>query len=288
MTKGQDYYRGNIIERSPVTVYSSTSTAMLEYPYILGRPSMKSPTLSDQASHYIMDSDIGNDDVTNTDVYEAALSVDADVVVPSDVIGDTSASTSSIVEMVEMVDDDDMNVILPLQSDDRLTRREHYNELKMRLYERGYNIDEHIVGVGGVRDVPVQEQIETCFNIRRAVGEDTEIHAFGCGVHHEWVVALRRYPNLVDSVDTTTVFRTVNNQSVFDSRMETHRHDMPRGANSTVLSTMLRETLLYMFNYLVGPDVRDADAPGLFRSERLEELFADECGAGTQPMSESA
>lgn len=105
MTKGQDYYRKKIIDESPVQLFAATNTAMLEYPYILGRPNEKSPSLSEQADTYIMDSGIGDDSYTNSEVIEAAESVDADVVIPKDIIGDTAQTTENVVDMVQRVDD---------------------------------------------------------------------------------------------------------------------------------------------------------------------------------------
>lgn len=65
MTRGQDYYRQQILDDAWVRVFAATNTAMFEYPYLLGNPDSCSPTLGEMCETYIMDSKIGDETVGN-------------------------------------------------------------------------------------------------------------------------------------------------------------------------------------------------------------------------------
>lgn len=274
MSKGKDYYRKKIIEDSPVQLFTATNTAMLEYPYVVGHPNEKSPTLSSQANMYVMDSGIGDSAFDNDDVIEAAESVNADVVVPKDVLHDTRETTAAVVDMAARVDNTDMTMWVPTQSDGRLTRVQHYQEIADELSDMGLSIRDYRVAVGGIRDETIEDQILECVTLNSRTPEQQEIHAFGCGFHSDWVAALRHQPSLVDSIDTSSVARYVNNGSSIDGRMNASEHVMPRGTNSTVLSVMERERILYMFNHLVSDNVHSEDAIEEFESGTLSKHFS--------------
>lgn len=273
MSKGQDYYREKIVDESPVQLFSATNTAMLEYPYALGRPDEKSPTLSKQADTYVMDSGIGDRAFDNEDVLEAAKSVNADVVIPKDALHDTKETSEAVVDMAHMVEDEDMEMWVPTQSDDRLSRTGHYEEMSDLLSDEGFAIEDYKVAIGGIRDESVEDQILECKAMHDHVPEVQELHAFGCGFHREWVPAIRSCPDMVDSMDTSSVGMYVNNGDSMDSTMIPIPHELPRGTNSTVISVMMRERILYMFNHLVSENVRESDTVTEFSSEALSKAF---------------
>lgn len=270
MSKGQDYYREQIIEASPVEVYAATNTAMMEYPYTLGRPNEKSPTLAEQSEKYIMDSGIGDDSFSTSDVITAADDVGADYVVAKDVLGQPSETTDGIIDM--LCENPSQDVIIPLQSSQSMTHYDHYCELKDTLLDYGFSITDYRVAIGGIKDLSVEEQILRVLEFQWKAGL-VDAHAFGCGIHSDWVVALRRCPKLLTSIDSSSVRAYVNNGSAFDGMMNTRTHEMPRGRNSTVLTTMLRETMLYTYNYLLTDYVRETDVPTEFSSDELREKF---------------
>jgi hypothetical protein len=269
VTRGKEYYKNKIVEDSPVEVFTATNTAMIEYPYILGHPDEKSPTLSKQSEAYIMDSGIGDKEKNNDEVFEKAVDVDADYVVPKDVLGDTKATTEAVVDMESKVIDTDISMIVPTQQDDRLTRNEHYNELQSELQAP---ITDYRVAVGGIKDDPVHIQIAKVMELRIHVGSEQELHAFGCGITHDWVVTIRKHPELIDSLDTSRVQREVGNGKTIDGMMNVSKHPMPRGANSTCISAMHRERVLYMFNHIIGPHPRTTDVPTQFNHSGLGHL----------------
>lgn len=273
MSKGQDYYRKKIIDESPVQLFAATNTAMLQYPYALGRPNEKSPTLAKQAETYVMDSGIGDTAYDNEDVIEAAESVDADVVIPKDVLHNTSETTDAVVDMAARISELDIDMWVPTQSDSRLTRVQHYDELSDALADIGVDITDHRVAVGGIRDSSIEQQICECLDMDSHTSEEQELHAFGCGFHKEWVAAIQNDRTFVDSMDTSSVNAYVNNGMTVDSTMEPHNHTLPRGTNSTVMGCMERERILYMFNHLVSDNVRQTDTVTEFESDTLSKAF---------------
>jgi len=273
MTAGQKYYREEIIDASPVKVVTATNTAMLEYPYVLGRPEERSPTLSEKADMYIMDSGIGSDAYENKNVMESAKDINADVVVPKDVLYDTKATTEAVIDMIENHYDWERDIIIPTQSDERKSRTEHYDELEYLIRKYGINMSDIIIGVGGISKQSIEKQIQECFKLRKHIGNDKTIHAFGCGINREWVAAIRKWPNMIDSFDTSSVVRYVNNGDTLDENVEPIECNLPRGKNSTVINTMERERILYMFNHLISDNVRECDTVTEFKSDELSELF---------------
>lgn len=269
-SKGKEYYKQNIIEDSPVKIFTATNTAMFEYPYILGRVGSKSPTLCEQSDLYILDSGIGDDSVDNEMVFSAANDISADIVVPKDVISNTEATTEAIIDMDIRVSGTDLTMVIPLQSDDRLTRSEHYYEIAEELNS---DIEDHIVAVGGVMNEKPSKQLIETVKVRKHIPDDQWLHAFGCGISHDWVVAMRKYPNIVDSIDTSRVQREVGNGKTIDAKMNVVDSPMPRGANSTCISSMHRERILYMVNHMIGPHSRDSDVPTEFNSAKTRKFF---------------
>jgi len=271
MSKGKEHYKETIIDDAPVKAFTATNTAMLEYPYVLGRPEESSPTLAAQSREYILDSGIGNDGLTNEDILSRSHDLPADSVVPKDVIDDPSTTSDAVVEMVKMADETD--VIIPLQADDETTRVDHYYSLRDKLQSFGYDITDYTIAIGGVNDAPVTTQIREAVALRTAVNGNIDIHMFGCGINREWVVAIRKWNGLIDQLDTSSVYKYVNNGSILDCEMEVRDYKMARGANSTCLYTMQRETTLYMFNHAIGPHANTKDVPTEFVDEELSELF---------------
>lgn len=271
MTKGKEYYKEKIIEGAPVKVFFATNTSMLEYPYMLGRPEESSPTLAKQADEYILDSGIENEELTTDNIIQRAEDIGATTVVPKDKIDNPDETTNAVVDMLSKTDKD---VLIPLQSDDNTTRSEHYFELSDKLQEIGYDIADFTVALGGIRDHSVEEQILTAKRFRENVGWEPDVHAFGCGIHHEWVVAIRKRPRIIDSLDTSTVSYTVNNGNVFDATMKMRDFELARGKNSTCLFTMQKETLMYVFNHSIGEYANENDIPTEFNSESLSEAFS--------------
>jgi len=266
MTRGLDHYLQNIVEDSFVDVYTATNTAMLEYPFVLGHVNESSPTLCDKAERFILDSTIGDESVGNEEVYERGRDLGADWILAADVMGEPQETTNSIIELLEIVsrqssDEYDPRVVLPLQADDTMDRVTHYEQIVETASFLGYDVTDNPVAVGGIRDLHPDEQVSICRRVRANLGSEPYIHALGCGITLSWVEAIRKTPDLVDSLDTSSIAQNVINGKMLTPELEYVSFNMPRGSNSTALTTMARMWQLYLFNYLIGPHIREEDIP---------------------------
>lgn len=280
MTRGQDHYRAQILDDAWVTVFTATNTAMFTYPYVLGNPDECSPTLADMTRTYIMDSKIADESVGNERVLKRAKDVDADVVVPADVMGNVDTTIERTVDMLTRLESEsyDPDVIIPLQRDDTHSHVDHLYDVGHALAEHGYDIDDYIISVGGVNKASPPVQLKILCQIRDIVGPDQHLHGLGFGATADWVATLRRAPDLVDSIDMSSIAQDViNSNKLLTPDMTRVDYQMPRGANSTVLSAMLREFVLYLFSYYLGPHPRESDVPTTIQDDQMRTIL-DEYG----------
>lgn len=274
MTKGKAHYKQNIIDDAWVTVVTSTNTAMMEYPYVLGHPKECSPTLASMADTYIMDSKIGDESVQNEDVIRRAKDIDADVVTPADVLHDPKTTTERILDLFIQLDDLSYNpeILIPLQPNPDIgaIHTDHYHAVNDVLSDHGFEIHDHRLSVGGIKDWEATRQLKTIVSVRNTAGHEQFLHGLGFGASHDWISVLRQYPSLVDSIDMTSVIRdVVQSGKLFTPQADRVNYRLPRGKNSTVLSVMYRESVLYMISYLLGPHPRDEDVPSEITNEEL-------------------
>lgn len=195
MTRGMSWYQETIRDDAYARFYAADHTAMMPYPFRLGRAGKdgsdgpqheSSPTIAKRSEHYILDSAIGDEDVGNQDVLDRAEYLDfaPDILVAADKIHDPEVTTERVLDMFRLIEehpDYDPELIIPLQFDDSTTHVEHYERLADRVAEAGFSIEDHIIGVGGIKDSPVPVQVEACIEVREHVGLDAQIHAFGLG-----------------------------------------------------------------------------------------------------------
>jgi len=263
MTQGKMHYLDRVREDAYVDIYSASGMAMNAYPLRLGRYGDASGGIADRSTSFILDSAIGDESVTNEEIINRAERMGADVVVPSDVIGDPDATTTATVEMFRLADEHDFDgdVFVPLQADESQSWCDHYDTLQTQLLWQGVDITDQMVGVGGIRDLSPVEQIQTVQRIRNHVGEGVWLHGLGLGATREWVVAVQRDPTLLDSLDTSSVAHDVSNGTVWGQELQRKENKLPRGKNSTAIQAMQMEQQLYLLNYLMGPYPRDSDVP---------------------------
>lgn len=100
---------------------------------------------------------------------------------------------------------------------------------------------------------------------------------------------MRRYPDLVDSIDMTSVSRdVVQSGLLFNPQLERVEYRLPRGTNSTVLTVLARELVLYTVLYLLGPHPREQDVPSTIQREAVKELlqaYETTTSTANQPVS---
>lgn len=263
MTKGVGHYKEVILRDSYLDIIAATNTAMMEYPLRLGSVNESSPTVAERSDLYILDSNFRDDDVGNEEVVERAEYLDADIIIPADELHDPQQTTMQILDMFWQLHEREYSprVLIPLQPGEETNHVDHYNELREGLAEFGIDISDHLIAVGGVFQWSFEEQLEAIISVREHLGDDAHIHGLGIGFSEQWVYTIRKCPWLLDSIDSSSSYQNVVNGRLIDSDFNRMDFARPRGTNSTVLSVMLREFTLYMFNYMMGPHIREEDAP---------------------------
>lgn len=250
--------RQALYDDSPVRVYGAMPIAMLPYPYRLGRVDENSPTAAKNAEHYILDSGIGDDSVTTTDIIESANYLEADVVVPKDVIGDPHATADAVRELYDRRDelhDGVETIILPLQINDTYS----YSDVMAMMPP--INDFECWYGVGGMKDSAAVVQIERTIRCREAIGLDEHLHAFGCGASMPWVRTIVRCPWLLDSLDLSTPAQLSSRGMMLHGDCDKLDVTLPRGKKCTSLNTQLAQFSVMLLNWYYSgqADSRDLD-----------------------------
>jgi hypothetical protein len=262
MTKGVDYYKREVREGCPVDIYAATNTAMMPYPIRLNNVNESSPTIAKNSEKYILDSSFRDEDIGNAEVVERGEELDAGVIVVADEFGDPEGTTGAVLDMFYELHGREYSpkVMIPLQPGEGTNHVDHYRDLKAECDEFGIDISEHPVAVGGIFQWDFPDQLEAIINVREALGFDKWIHGLGVGFTAQWVHVIRSCPWLLDSIDNSSSYQNVINGKLIDSEFNRVKFARPRGKYSTFLSVAFREATLYMFNYMMGPYIREEDA----------------------------
>lgn len=253
-----------ILHSSPVDYYSASGMVMLDYPYRLGRVGASvSPTIVDKSEKYILDSAIGDTDVGNENVLSRGKEVGAETILPADEFFKPEETTDAVLDMLFLLDEEpdySPTLMIPLQAPkDTGEHWKHYLSLSEELESYGWDLSEFPVALGGVKDANLEVQLDAAIRVRELAGEGQYIHGLGFGYHNTWIPIIRRCPWLLDSVDNSTVSNSVPNGRVFDTRMESRDWGSLRGKKSTSLISVMKTYQMFMWNYLIGPHVRETD-----------------------------
>lgn len=226
-------YELDRIRRCPIDVYVA-SNMPYPYPYKLGKPSHATPKIRDSCTTWIMDSGIGNEDMTNTEVLELASEYDADFVVPKDYLHNQPKTTESVLEFLELYDDSDIRAtpLIPLQP----PHGEHYRDLP----------DFGAYMLGGIAfDYSPNEQISAIESFRDVAGGGPYVHALGVGGSMTVVRALANNPGWVQSVDCSTPEQAAKNGAILDSQLKQRPIEILTGEGSSRGRYSLAETNAY-------------------------------------------
>lgn len=268
--------RSAVYESCPIEIYSASSTSMLDYPYRLQHVNESSPNVSGKSDSFILDSDIGDDDVENIDLLDRAEYLNADYLIPKDYIGDPYETTWSVVEFMRLYNDHewDGNIFLPIQSNDELTHVDHYRQLDSILDEYDYETPTDLC-VGGIKDASTKEQFTALSTVRQELGSEAWIHALGMGCSLEWMKIVRRCPNVIDSLDMSSATKNALSGKVVDKQLNIMKFDTPRGVKSTTLTSHLATYNLLMMNYMMSENPRDSEIDETIEDTELEQLVTE-------------
>jgi len=211
----RDEYLRRVVDESHIDIYlSGNEGARIYWPWRMQPAHEASLTYRNACEQFIVDSSFNREDITNKDVLDKAMTVNAEYAVLADVYQDKDATVDAIMEGLELYDDHafDGGVIAPLQAPHD----------KCYLDIEGQGID--YVAVGGYKDAGTKKQISATRSLRAVVSPETKIHGLGFtlaskdGTPTPWVRAIQDNPNLLDSID--------NSKYIQDMIMQDHSIDM--------------------------------------------------------------
>jgi hypothetical protein len=196
-----------------VFIASNIDTA---YPRKLQKPANVNQSVRDSADTFIMDSGIGDDEISNADVLNLTSRYNADFVIAKDYLGDPPQTTESVAEFLDLLDDHecDATPMIPLQP----PHSQHYHDITERCGEQSH----YVLGGMAVPDCGVKTQIQHITAFGRTVHDSAYIHALGVGGGRDFV--RRMAPKqILDSVDCATPELAAMNGRVIceDLRQET-------------------------------------------------------------------
>lgn len=229
-----------IIDACPIDVYVASAMAY-EYPCKLMKPAHASHAVAESCDTLIMDSGIGDDDLTNRDVLHEAHEYGADYVIAKDYLHDQDRTTESVREFYDEYSTHPCTAtpLVPLQP----PYLEHWRELDCP----------GMVVLGGMMRASGRETVQALREFRDAAGNSVHVHGLGVGNNPDFLQAVRENPELVDSVDCSTFEQMPVNGTIADSGLKQHKFQYPRGKHSSVFRWRMAQWMVLQLNYLLGP-----------------------------------
>lgn len=168
------------------------SNATHDSPRKLQKPDNASRVVRDTAETYILDSGIG-DDTTNPEVLDLAARLDADFVIPCDILHDQEATTESVRDFLGLFEGHRCTAtpMIPLQP----PHAEHYQDLAGHDY--------YCLGGMSLERIPASQAVRWIKQFRGVAGSEPHVHALGVGGGNEFVTKMAG-TGLIDSVDCAT------------------------------------------------------------------------------------
>lgn len=252
--------RLHIISKCPVKIFAVADMDAYWYPYKLQHVGNSRPGTREECLEYIVDSDIGDEDVTNEDVLDRAHELDATMVVPKDHVWDREATTESAHEFMDLYEEHPCHArpVMPLQptthmeGDEEVANTDHVDHVP-DLPDVGAYM------VGGVKDLDGHQHVEALRRVRE-VKPYAYLHGLGMGASPSFVAAVREEPRLVDSVDLQTPEKCAINGQTFGESLTQVDMLSPRGEWSSTHRATDSLSMLLKLNYLMGPLVDEEKA----------------------------
>ena len=225
------------VDACPIDIYIP-SNMPYQYPYKLAKPetSYATPRIRETCTTHIMDSGIGNDDLTNEDVLDSAHKVDSDLVVAKDYLHDQAKTTESIHDFLDAYDAHECRAtpLIPLQP----PHHKHYQEVP----GHGAYL------LGGMMDWSGERVVAALRRFRQEIGYGPYLHALGSGASPALVRAVADNPQLVQSVDCSTPDQCAINGKIYDLSLQQRPYKLPRGEGSSTSRVALAKHLALVLN----------------------------------------
>jgi hypothetical protein len=283
--------RQEIIDECPISVFTSTANRFWGWPDRLFSYYEASELKAESGETIMVDSGC-NRWGSPTDVLEAAATVDADLVVATDVTGREDPTNRHHNDSMPTVDDvpRELRAAINTHADDDVTvesvgpalegvRRFMDEARRLGICDRtilpvqapyvsflelvdemGWLDDVRWVAVGGLLGVPdVDDRIAALRDVRAYVGDDMKIHALAPGRDPEMMLSLRDEPALIDSLDNSTPERAPANDQIADATGDQNDHLFPRGEKVSVLRGAAALTIALETAHLLSPNCNVED-----------------------------
>lgn len=219
------------VDACPIDVYVA-SNMPYEYPYKLVKPAHVSQGIVDSCETLIMDSGIGDDSVSNTDVLDLANKYDADMVVAKDYLHDQDRTTVSVKDFLREWQYHDCRAtpLIPLQP----PHHEHYRELEGQYH--------YLLG-GMAFGWDTRRIIDAVRSFRERIGYGPYVHLLGVGANQKLMDFLARNPDMVQSIDCSTPEQCAINSNIYDVTLKQRDYQIRTGEGSTATRTDLSQHL---------------------------------------------
>jgi len=242
--------RKRMIEDSAVDIFAAASRGLaerMEYPLKLESMEYAKKEVRERAEVYILDSGIQNPDITNRQVIEKAIELEADVIIPKDYLREKEKTTESVQEFFQVKKEYDLQaeVWIPLQPPYDV----HYREMTEAIGER----EKYVLG-GIAKLNSEEEKIREIEKFREEAGWDVFCHALGVGGSRRLMKEIRKRPELLDSLDLSTPIKAVTKNEIMNRDFQRQSFQFPEGENSTALRAMIADFIAYEMNHVLNPD----------------------------------
>lgn len=207
----------------------------------------------------IIDSNKGDESVTNEEIIEECVERRTEYVIPKDYVGNAAKTLESLLEFKRLVDKRDTfkAKAIPIIQFDEEAGETHADHLKNN---KPFYTSHSKLAIGGLQKFDTLEQIKIVRNVRKIVGKDIELHGFGIGTSLKLILALRHNPALLDSLDMSTAERMPINGNVPEGGISLTQTDseipMPNGDGVTAVNGAYAKANLLKINFLLSDDLK--------------------------------
>jgi hypothetical protein len=205
-----------------------------EFPYKLVKPEHVTQSVVDSAETVIMDSGIGNDSVSNSDVLDLAEKYDTDMVVAKDYLHKQSKTTESVKEFLSEWENNTCRAtpLIPLQP----PHHEHYEKLGGQYH--------YLLG-GMAFDYETSAIIRAVEKFRDVAGSGPYVHLLGVGANPKLMDYLAANPGMVQSIDCSTPEQCAINSNIYDVNLQQRDYQIRTGEGSRAIRSGLAQHLAY-------------------------------------------
>lgn len=252
-----------VIESCPVKIYAASYNKH-PWPYRLQHVGECSPASFSTSQHRILDSGFKDEGVTNEHVLSEAVRRDATQVVAKDYLAVDGRSreaaqrktTESIKEFIAHHDPNiHPSAWVPLQP----PYADHYRVVA-DLVEDSHLPHRYMLGGLADRLTTDSEQIAQCESFNRVADPDHERHGLGWGPTPQIVNYIRKNPNALDSIDTSSTSQCIRNGRIMNKRWEQSDFDHIRGKYVDVIGGTAEIWMLIQATHTMSEFSGDASA----------------------------